>query len=745
MKSPVHRSFLALPALLMASVIGWAEPDRHTLSFNAQPTTSWSKDRLIGQLNTDRGGFRILDPSPELGPFDDAELFRVDTALNLPYGRKQLTVRIEVAEGHQPLWDEKLLQFQLNGRELDAALDEAGNPSFEKDIGGDGKGFVPVESGIYRFVLDKSLQDVQFISFMTAGTEQFDATLSDFVIEVWPEEDLRPRSYLLHVNRLGYDKQFRRWAVVEWQEDLLVDSLPVTLRSTQGQRWEYPIERPETPFPGSGRALQTLPFDTHADGFYSWIIPETVTRTRHTTAVLKLDQLQTAYQQHSDQAWQAFAWFDMATYPGTQLQDREALLFEGDGTMDVYGGWFDAGDYGRYSVNGAWSVALPLLSWLIMPEALMDVPEVGQENEPDRPALLSLLKTELDFLASMQAENGSVHHKVASQQWPPLTDAPGDDSRIKYVMPISTTATASVGAVMYMAAEAFRRSPRAKDALIADHYLQVADRAYDFISQTPEMIMIEDRYGAYEYGGPYTDYNDEDERLWLELSRHWVHSAEIEADLFQTLLELAHQPRMGDAVPDWRHVNFLALFTAVSLPDVQPESREQLLDAMSTKFAQKRLQQLAHPFGLMYAGLEDGFDWGSNGVIATVGVQLLWLHHLTGQQQWYEAAFDMSHWFFGLNPHGKIWTTGPSQHQVRSPHFRPLVSGALNAAPGMLSGGPNSGDLKGDMAAQPLAQLAPMRVYVDDRESWATNEVAINWQAAWASYMSLLVSGYPEP
>lgn len=743
MKPPIQRSYLALPALLAIAAFAWAEPDRHGLSFHSQPTTSWSKDRLIGQLEPGRDGFRILDPSPELGPFDDAELFRVDTSLTLPYGRKLLTVRIEVAESHQTLWDEKLLQFQLNGRELDVATDEAGNPYFEKDIGGDGKGFVPAESGLYRFKLDKSLQDVQFVSFMTAGAEQFDATLSDFVIEVWPEEDLRPRSYLLHVNRLGYDRRFRRWAVVEWQEDLLAERLPVSLRSTTGQRWEFPIKQPETPFPGSGRALRILPFDTQTEGFYSWIIPETVARTRHTTAVLKLDQLHGAYQQHRDQAWQAFQWFDMATYPGTQLQDRAAQLFEGDGTMDVYGGWFDAGDYGRYSVNGAWTVALPLLSWLMMPDALADIPDVAQDSESNRPALLNLLKTELDFLASMQADNGAVHHKVASQQWPSLTEAPGDDQRIKYVMPISTTATASVGAVMYMAAEAFRRSPRPEDAQLADRYQKVADRAYAFIRETPEMIMIEDRYGAFEYGGPYTDYNDQDERLWLSLSRHWVHSTELDDALYQQLLELAHQPRMGDAVPDWRHVNFLALYTALSLPDLDDEKRAPLLNAISTEFAGKRQQQLSHPFGLMYAGLEDGFDWGSNGVIATVGVQLLWLHHLTGQQQWYEAAFDMSHWFFGLNPHGKIWTTGPSQHQVRHPHFRPLVSGALSEAPGMLAGGPNSGDLKGDMAAQPLASLAPMRVYVDDRESWATNEVAINWQAAWATYLSLLVSGYP--
>jgi hypothetical protein len=33
-----------------------------------------------------------------------------------------------------------------------------------------------------------------------------------------------------------------------------------------------------------------------------------------------------------------------------------------------------------------------------------------------------------------------------------------------------------------------------------------------------------------------------------------------------------------------------------------------------------------------------------------------------------------------------------------------------------------------------------MQVYIDHQDSWATNEVAINWQAAWASYLSLLTA-----
>ena len=58
---------------------------------------------------------------------------------------------------------------------------------------------------------------------------------------------------------------------------------------------------------------------------------------------------------------------------------------------------------------------------------------------------------------------------------------------------------------------------------------------------------------------------------------------------------------------------------------------------------------------------------------------------------------------------------------------------------GTLAGGPNSGIQ--DPVAQALfgrQGCAPQMCYVDDGESWSTNEITINWNAALAQYAAWL-------
>ena len=68
------------------------------------------------------------------------------------------------------------------------------------------------------------------------------------------------------------------------------------------------------------------------------------------------------------------------------------------------------------------------------------------------------------------------------------------------------------------------------------------------------------------------------------------------------------------------------------------------------------------------------------------------------------------------------------EHSFQHPHHRP--SGAFrnqNPWPGLLSGGPNANRQDEVLAALP--NLPPARNYVDQQASYASNEIAINWQA----------------
>ncbi len=713
-----------------------AQPLQYSLEFFADPVPGWSKNRLAGQVLPGNGGFRIYDLRPQDAPFDDAETFKVDAPLTLPYGEKKIALDMVVGEGIKPLWGNRLMQFQVNGRELDVAVSAEGVASFEKEFGDDGKGFVPAVSGHYEFALEKDLTDVQFISFMTAGASGYDLTVKNVVISVQPEEDLRPRPYLLRFNRLGYLNDQPQPVLLEWQADLTTDKLPLTVRQASHDETQLDLKRGALNN-DSGMALTVLDLALPQPDYTTLIIPETVKRTKHTSALLRIRDSLSEYEKVRDQALGAFHWFDMRTYPGAHEQDHNATVFGTGERKDVYGGWYDAGDYGRYSVNGAWSVYVILLSYVADPAAFDVAISPLQRTEPARRDVLDLLVPELNFLAAMQRDDGAVYHKVNSRDWPALTVAPVDDTEEKFIMPISTTATADVAAVMNLAAFVFGQSELAADKKLAANYRSVAQKANAFLDANPQRIMIEDRYDGYEYGGPYTDANDDDERLLARVSRGWQGERLSPADREQ-LLALAAQSRFGDETPDWMNVRFLVLFSALMQPSDGTGFSDQLLARVESQFETLLQQQAQNPYGILYAGPEKAFSWGSNGIIATVGTQLLWLHRLTGNERYWQAAYRSSHWFFGLNPHGVIFATGNSRFHVQRPHFRPLVSQAAPQPFGLLAGGPNSVELKGDTAAAPLFNKAPMQVYIDHQDSWATNEVAINWQSAWASYLSLL-------
>ena len=93
-----------------------------------------------------------------------------------------------------------------------------------------------------------------------------------------------------------------------------------------------------------------------------------------------------------------------------------------------------------------------------------------------------------------------------------------------------------------------------------------------------------------------------------------------------------------------------------------------------------------------------------------------------------QAATDNAHYLLGRNTFSLSWVTQVGANPYRHPHHRPC--GAYKNPepwPGLLSGGPNAG--RQDPAMKKLPDGPPARMYLDDQESYASNEIAINWNA----------------
>jgi endoglucanase len=243
-----------------------------------------------------------------------------------------------------------------------------------------------------------------------------------------------------------------------------------------------------------------------------------------------------------------------------------------------------------------------------------------------------------------------------------------------------------------------------------------------------------------EFGGPYTDHKDKDERLWAAVELYKATGQEKYHDYIKrNILSILDERRFGDGAPEWNNVNFLALFSYV---------KSNKADSMLKKTVETRLKQYGdylialqknNPYQITYAGNGNSFNWGSNSVIVTTGLELLYIYRITGKDKYKKAAFNILNYLLGMNPNKISYITGFGDNTAKNPHFRPFLSGKYKLPEGMLIGGPNNVEHKGDLPAMGLSKQPPMRIYADHKDSWATNEVAINWQANLASFMALLL------
>ncbi|MFG1497548.1 glycoside hydrolase family 9 protein [Saccharospirillum sp. HFRX-1] len=430
------------------------------------------------------------------------------------------------------------------------------------------------------------------------------------------------------------------------------------------------------------------------------------------------------YRLHRDLAWGAFHWFNSDAYPQAHQQDEQAPVYGQHDQRDLSGGWYDGPDYGHYSVTAAWSIALPLLTWMIRPQALPERIQPLHSYNPGRPAILDLVRPQLHFLLSLQRGDGAMHHKLTSAESAALSDAPQADHRTRWLMPVSTTATANFAATAHLAARAFERSPLAEDWLLAQRCQTAAKQADQFLDAHLEAIHCLAATSTGSFGQAYQDDDERDNRLWAKVARHWSDTQPLHDQHYCRLWELAGTARLGDDQPGWQQLNFLALFNFLAMPEQDSTLKDALLTRMEKTFQAERERQLTHPYGRLNWHQGAPKD-DHNGTLATLGTQLLWLHQLTGRQRWYDTAFDLSPWFFGHNPNATIWTTGGGETQVQQPRFAPLISGALQAAPGILVRG---GAAETSTVNEPTAATD-------------VSAVSIEWQASWACYLSLLVAG----
>ena len=375
-------------------------------------------------------------------------------------------------------------------------------------------------------------------------------------------------------------------------------------------------------------------------------------------------------------------------------------------------GWHDAGDYGKYTTNGAFTVGMmlqafehfqPMLSKLTLP-----IPETAGEF----PDYLDEVKWELDWLLTTQIDDGSVAFKVTAMNFESLTVMPEQDGSRRFYTPISTSATADFAAVMAQASRIYRPY----NADLADSYLVAARKAYDFLKANG---LIKPDLTMFSTGGYDGNSGDTDNRTWAA-AEMWETTGE---DVF--LADFEGTTKMPKAIADnfdWDNVQNLGVFTY--LLSARAGRDQGMVDAMTTAMLASAdalaSRADAAPFGRSLAN----YWWGSNGAIARTSMNL-WVAGVlspTNAPRYMDAiAMQLDH-LLGRNFYDRTQVTGVGYHPPIQPHHRPSISdNTSNPWPGLLVGGPNpSAD----------TMVPPGATWKDSSDAYDLNEIAINWNGA---------------
>jgi endoglucanase len=110
---------------------------------------------------------------------------------------------------------------------------------------------------------------------------------------------------------------------------------------------------------------------------------------------------------------------------------------------------------------------------------------------------------------------------------------------------------------------------------------------------------------------------------------------------------------------------------------------------------------------------------------------LIHAYILSKDQKYLDAATGLLDYLLGRNPMDISYLTGYGVNSAKDPHHRPSQADGIDAPiPGMLVGGPNY--TANDCAKNMVDNKAVAKSYYDNSCSFATNEVAINWNAPFA-------------
>jgi endoglucanase len=410
-----------------------------------------------------------------------------------------------------------------------------------------------------------------------------------------------------------------------------------------------------------------------------------------------------------------------AGHPDTRVEVHASAASESrpaGTTISAPGGWYDAGDYNKYVVNSGIATYTLLAAYEHFPTFFRKRRIGIPESSNAAPDILDDARWNLQWMLTMQdPADGGVYHKLTTLKF----DAPvmpEHDVARRYVVQKTTAATLDFAAVMAVASR-IHAQHEARFPGDAARMRAAAESAWRWAQAYPDIVY---RQPADVFTGAYADQQLDDEFAWAAAELYLLTGN-------ASYLQAFRQRGLEPSVPSWSDVGGLGWISlAHHRKRLSAKERARIVQQVDTLAAQLVAQWRDSPWKIAMQPRD--FVWGSNAVVLNQAIMLLQGHALTGKRDYLAAAQSQLDYILGRNPLGVSFVTGQGLRAPLHIHHRPSQADGIEApVPGLLSGGPNPGQQDAKDCPLPYPSTLPALAWLDHECSYASNEVAINWNA----------------
>jgi endoglucanase len=410
-------------------------------------------------------------------------------------------------------------------------------------------------------------------------------------------------------------------------------------------------------------------------------------------------------------------------HPSAVTDDRPA------GTIiSSPGGWYDAGDYNKYIVNCGITMYTLLSAYEDFPGYFDSLKTNIPETDNKIPDILNEAIYNLRWMFTMQDPNdGGVYHKCTNAEFDGMV-MPGVTNAARYVVQKSTAATLDFAAIMAQAARVLKKM-KTQLPRLADSCLRASAAAWYWALKHPaveyDQVRLNKEYKPDINTGAYGDKELEDEWMWAATemfvtSKNKMYYEVIEQNINDSA-----------SLPSWSNVRMLAYYTMLRYQNDLPKYASDMVKLLRQRLLTIADDLLVHvasnAFKTVMGQSKKDFIWGSNAVAANQGILLINAYFYSGEKKYVYGALTNVDYLLGRNATGYCFVTGFGTKSPMHPHHRPSVADGIDEpVPGLLVGGPNP-------ARQDKCRYRstdPETSYMDSDCAYASNEIAINWNAA---------------